>query len=186
MSDPTIHRLTPEQFKRLLDGQAIAVGDPDSQVTLAKSDEVNDKKYGSLDELSADVMAPMTVRVELKHGSMAVFTVRALNADQAAVADDMGKDLMPPKKVKPVLRGVVQPEEYDWEDVKYQAEREKVMRLKQAYVITNGLIGFEVPGSNLQEKSDALRRCLPPRALQALHAQVLALTSDPVKTADFS
>lgn len=183
MTTPLV--LTPDQFAELASGKAVLLSVDGSQVTLQPPEKRIGKRFASLDELSEDVMAPTEFTCEFKPGQAVTFQIRPLEATVAKESDDIGSDVNPPKKKVPGVRGSYT-EENDWEDPAFLAKRGEVNALRTAFVLSKGLIGFEIPGENLAAKSENLRKKLPPRVVSALYAAISGLTSDPVKQADFS
>lgn len=177
--------LTPEQFAALASGTPIELQIGDVQVTLNPPEKRIGKRFTSLADLSGDLMAPVEFTVEFKPGQPVTFSIRALESTVAKECDDIGAEVRPPKKKVPGPRGTFT-EETDYEDETFLRKRSEVNALRTAFVITRGVVGFDIPGDDLAAKSAALRKSLPPRVIDALFAAITGLTSDPVKQADFS
>lgn len=184
MTTPLV--LSPEQLSELLAGKPIDLSVGETQVTLAPPEKKTGRRFASLADLSADVMAPTDFTVEFTPGRFVSFKIKPLESEVAKQVDDIGADVQPPKKKGPVGRGGLATEELDWEDAAFLARRKEVNALRTAFVITHGVLDFEIPGDDLAAKSKALRKNLPPRVIDALYSAVVGLTSDPVKQADFS
>lgn len=179
--------LTPDQLAALSAGSPVSLIFGETQVTLNPPERRAGRRFNGLDDLSSDVMAPVDFTCEFKPGQAVTFRIKALDALVAKECDDIGADVRPPKKKIPAQgpRGTVT-EELDWEDKDFLARRSQVNSLRTAFVLTRGLVDFEIPGETLEEKSKNLRAKLPPRVTEALFAAITGLTSDPVKQADFS
>lgn len=182
--------LSAEALESLLRGEPFLLGIPDfGQVTLTPPEKKATAQFRSLDELSAEIMKPVEFTTEFKPGVPVKFLIKALDSNLCKQRDDIGADVMPPKKVKPAQgrrSDVMQQEEYDYDDAGYRTKLQHVSQLQQAFILVHGILEFEVPGENLEEKMKALRAKLPPRVLNGLQAAILGLTVDPIKQADFS
>lgn len=177
--------LTTEQYDSLRSGSAVTLTVDGVQVTFQIPPRQS-IPFKSLEDLSVAVMASHLVTLELVPGVVVDFKVHPLSSELAKQRDDMMAGVMPPKKRGGIERGKVTPDEYDFEDARYIAARDAAVARQQAFVIINGVEGFDVPAMNIDAAAQFLRAKFQPRVLGALTSAVIALTSDPVKIADFS
>lgn len=178
-------QLSSEQLRELAAGRPVAVLLGEQSFSLTPPAKPKGAAFASLGDLSAAVMAPRTLTMEVQPTVFAEFRIQALDADVAKECDDIGRDVVPPKKQKAGPRGVVS-DEVDFDDPAFIVARGLVNQRRTTFVLLKGLVGFDIPGENLEEKNKALRKALPPRVINALYAAITGLTSDPIEVADFS
>lgn len=177
--------ISTEQLAELQKGQGITVNIDGTEITLAPPAKPTGKRFASLADLSGEVMQPKEVVMEVQPGLFAAFKLKPLDAEVFKAFEDMGREVMPPKKQKAGARGMMT-EEADWEDAGFIAKRLLSNQKRIAFLITSSLVDFEVPGETLEEKSAALRKMLPPKIVDALFTEVNKLTSDTIVLASFS
>lgn len=184
MQNETIS-LLPEQLSQLARGNAISLNLAGQPVIILPPPKPAAKRFTGLGDLSAEVMAVREVTLEVQPGVLAVFRLKPLDAEVQKVFEDMGREVMPPKKQKVGARGVIS-EEADWEDETFLAKRLVLNQHRIAFLLFNALVDFEIPGETIAEKSAALRKQLPPKIVDALFSEINKLTSDAVVVSSFS
>lgn len=185
MNTPELHSLTAEDILNLSRGVPVALEIDGKALSLVPPVKPVGRKFASLADLSTAVMATRKVTMEVQPDLFVEFSIRALDSEMGKLCDDIGKEIVPPKKQKVGARGVIS-EELDWENPEFQAARSVVNSKRTAFVLVNGLVDMPIPGANLEEQSAALRKLLPPRVVNGLYSAITGLTSDPITVADFS
>ncbi len=190
--DPIVFHLLPEHLAVLRKGEPFTFTDVVTMTPVELRPPTNAATaFAGVEALSLIVMAEQKVTIELVPGKLIEFTVRPLTADESKVRDDMTANLMPPKKMKTGMTGsarvgAMATEEYDFENPEFLAKREQALKRQQVFLLLKGIVGFDIPGSDLDAQAAYLRSHFQPRVLNALSSAIIALTADPVKMADFS
>lgn len=148
----------------------------------------------SIEQFSELAREPKTITFDLHGGKLIKFKIRPLNCDEQKEIDDLDVEApLPPKKQKPanpsLARGRQQDagaDEYDYADKEFIRKRLQHMALRQAAVISRGLLSMEVPGETIEQKAGHLRKAFPPRILDGIENAIRAVTSDPIERALFT
>lgn len=140
-------------------------------------------KVTNLQALGELARAPQNLTFELR-GQMMSMDVRGLNGEEAAEVDKIPDPVAPMKKM-PTGKGGATVDQYDFNDPAYKAQVQQAFELKRAMMISMGLVGLEVPGSNVDEKAAWLRKTFPPQVLELIRSKIQSLTSDEISTAAF-
>jgi hypothetical protein len=150
----------------------------------SEPDGRSSEKITSLDRLSELARAPKTLQIEI-HGCLVEIAVKGLSGEEDAEADKVLSEVGPPPKKYKIEQGKKVEDGFDYNDKEWVGKRVEALRLKRARVISMGLSDLEVPGDTLEAKADWLSKNFPPHVLDALHAAIANLTTEPIERAAF-
>lgn len=142
------------------------------------------QKVTSLADFGELIRAPKRLQIPIGE-ALYDFELRGLTSEEDAKTDELMNEVgQPPAKYK-TEAGKRIPDGYDYSDKEYLARRLAALRRKRAMTLSFGLVGLEIPGATLEEKTAWLEKNFPPRVLDALHGGIANLTTEPIERATF-
>jgi hypothetical protein len=150
----------------------------------------------SAEQFSELVREPRSIIVDLLGNKAIKFKVRPLDVNEWREIEDMDAEApMPPPEKKAgqslsLAKGAKSErndvEKYDWSDPEYLKKSVRHKQLKQAAIISQGLLSIKIPGETVEQKRDYLAKNFTPRILGAIESAIRELTSNPIERALFT